>query len=56
MPHMHPVDPAAADRVGDVVQGVTDHAVATLHAGLFEYVDDDVRHFLLCHDNTPGLY
>jgi hypothetical protein len=39
VPHVHPVDLAAIDSVGDAVQRVTDDSVARLHAGGLQRFD-----------------
>lgn len=55
VPHMHPLDLAAADRVGDVVQRVPDDAVAAFDAGLLQGFDDEVGDFAVGHGVLPLL-
>jgi hypothetical protein len=55
MTHMHPFHVAAADCVGDVVQGVSDHAVPSLDPRRLQGVDDDVRDFAFSHDRPPTV-
>jgi hypothetical protein len=40
MPHVHPIDLAAIDGMSDLVQRVSDYAIASLHAGSLQGFDD----------------
>src|SRR6202795_4472973 len=51
--HVHPVYVAASNRVGDMVQGVAHHAVAPLHSGNLQCVDNDISDFSLSHEMPP---
>jgi hypothetical protein len=52
--HVHPFDVAAPDRIGDVVEGVADHPVASLDARRLQHVDNDVRDLALRHGEPPS--
>jgi hypothetical protein len=54
--HVHPGDIAAADGVGDVVQGVTDHSVTPLHPCGLQRVDDDIRDLAFSHETPPHAH
>jgi hypothetical protein len=42
VPHMHPVDPALIDRVGDPVARAADNPVAPFYAGGFQDFDQQI--------------
>jgi hypothetical protein len=54
VPHMDPIDFAAIDRMGDLVQCVADDAVAVLHAGGLQGFDYQIG-YPLTHEITSWL-
>ena len=54
VPHMDPIDLAAIDRMGDLVQCVADNAVAVLHAGGLKCFDYQIG-YSLSHNITSSL-
>jgi hypothetical protein len=48
MPHMHPLDFAAPDGVGDEIQGIARYTPASLYAGclegFYDYVGNSLGH------------
>jgi hypothetical protein len=43
--HVDPAQPGAADRVGEIVERITGHAVAPLRAGVHQHFNHHVRNF-----------
>ena len=52
--HVHPLDAAAMDRIGDVVEGIADDAVAMAHAGSLQGFHDDFGN-ALGHGDSIGI-
>ena len=50
---MHPFEIAAPDRVGKMIDGVANHAIAALGARLGKRFDNDFSDILMAHDATP---
>ncbi len=55
MPHMDPLDVAAVNGVGDMVERVSDDAVAMLDARVLKGFDDEFGDFALSHGEGPGI-
>ena len=54
MAHMHPVDVAAMDGIGDVIEGVADDPVTVAHTGRLQGFNDNFGN-ALAHDRTSTV-